>query len=356
MKVGFEFFSTSIYRPWTSDAYWWQLFGECREASGIGKEWMWMGEGNVPSLGGVQHYPVSMIMGRWGGWLLRYGWKKHQPDVVLSVHRLPHVYRYMPVCLWMRPEDIYHAKSMVVRQQYIRNLQRKLQPYPHVWIWPVNPSVEIDDRVQVFHPVAESVFHAYSWQEEQQVRQQYAFGHPYFFTAATPVFDAQRVRIWLKAFSVLKKRLQSSVKWIWVLHKSDFARAEHLLRGYLFRNDILLIDVENVQQLALLTAAAYAYIAIGQLRDQWHMVLASIYAEVPVLALDHPVYAQWCIEAGLWMRQEDVQIIAANWLRLYQDEYWRKQMVEACKRKRANHTRENLVAQINNLLHALAGQ
>ncbi|MBX5438627.1 MAG: glycosyltransferase [Thermoflavifilum sp.] len=343
MRWGIEFFSSAVHRPWEADAYWWQVIQDMAALSGQAEIICLTHQAATQPSPGWRQRQVSAVVHRWAPFLFYRWWKQQQPACVFAVHRPAGLPRWragvggqIPCILYVSPDDGYPGNGLSLHTKGFQQLWEKLHGRKHLVICPFPiASHWISSLHHVnLYPVPEAIFQPCSWEAEQQRRMQFAAGHPYFLSTAVPVQDPKRVVTWLKAFSVLKKRLQSSVKWIWVLDRRQFLQAERILLGYAFRQDVLLHDVEEPATLAAITSSAYAYLAIGPMRLQWRMILASLYSEVPVMAVAHPAYQALAEPAGLWISQEDVEIIAAHWLRLYQDEYLRKKLVQACQQQR----------------------
>ncbi|PJJ74943.1 hypothetical protein BXY57_0509 [Thermoflavifilum aggregans] len=337
MRLGIEFFPYSLRRPWEADAYWLYVIQDliplfhqteiiCLTSPQVAQ---------LPAASMHRHMPVGLY--RWTFPRVRRWWKKQRPDLIFSVHRPAQAGRQIPCCVYVSPADGNEDQQLAFSQQWLQRLWDQLHTRNHLVIFPFQPEGTWASalRTTVLYPVPEAVFHPRSWEEEQRCRMQLTEGHPYFLSAAVPVHDMKKVVTWLKAFSVLKKRLQSAVRWVWVLEPRHFSQAERLLKGYRFRKDVILQDVEDLEVLAGMLSSAYAYLAVGSVSAQWRMMLASVYCGVPVMGIGHPVYQALMASAGMWLSYEDTEIIAAQWLRLYQDEYLRKQMVQTCQHQRA---------------------
>lgn len=336
MRVGIEFFPSALHRPWEADTYWWQVIQGLISLFPP-TDMICLTNQHVHALSSVLiHRQISSFMQRYGTLWMRVWWEKQQPDCIFSIHKPAHAGKHIPCCVLMSPDDGYRDQQNNFNPQQLQRLWDRLHTRKHLIIFPFSQESKWTSALHAvyLYPVPEVAFCPCSWEDEQRHRMQFADGHPYFLTAAIPVHDRKNVIVWLKAFSVLKKRLQSSVRWLWLLKPEQFALAERILQGYAFRSDIILLDALDISMLAAALSSAYAYLAVGPVRTQWRMALASVYSGVPVMGIMHPAYEALVASAGMWIAQEDVEIIAAHWLRLYQDEYLRKKMVETCYQQR----------------------
>ncbi|MBI1341907.1 MAG: hypothetical protein GC171_03120 [Terrimonas sp.] len=136
-------------------------------------------------------------------------------------------------------------------------------------------------QVRLLTPFPVSGLHPHTPEEKQAIREQYAGGKEYFLFYLDQQ-DENGFRDILKAFSQFKKRLQSSLKIVFVMPGSADAYNK-LLSGYKYRDDVVMVAQPFPGQLIQLSAAAYAVIVPGALPGYTFIITGLMQLAVPVI-------------------------------------------------------------------------
>lgn len=142
----------------------------------------------------------------------------------------------------------------------------------------------------------------------------------------------------LKAFSQFKKRQKSSMKLVVITKATNHAALDDQLSGYRFRQDVVLLQIEESGEEARLYGAAYAVIAAaaGSLTS----VVKALRCRVPVVTVDEN--RSFTQEAALYF--DDKQNLAEQLMLVYKDENLRSRIIENGRGLAALHSWENSTA------------
>ncbi len=143
----------------------------------------------------------------------------------------------------------------------------------------------LNDRIEFLTPGASEAYVALNWEEREEVKREFADGMEYFLAVGS-IDPSNNIIPLLKAFSMLKKRLRSSIKL--VLAGRATAEGEDIvqaLQTYKFRQDVIWIQDTDEATLARLTGGAYAIVHTAGADGLAVPVLAGQKCQVPAVAL-----------------------------------------------------------------------
>ncbi|HEX4958469.1 MAG TPA: hypothetical protein VFV46_09855 [Lacibacter sp.] len=201
----------------------------------------------------------------------------------------------------------FFAASAFIQQQLIYHHQVSVE---NIRITPL-----------AFNPLYKSI----SGEEKETIKFRYSKQAEYFLYNHRLVTDTEFIPL-LKAFSIFKKRLQTGMKLLIPCNKSLIdKKCSSLLETYRFKEDILFTGEVTAEEMAGITAAAYAVIQIVPLQpsvqDQDLLQCA-----VPVLILQPEEWIQPrdCYE---YARASSPEEIAAKLMLLYKNESYRAHLI-----------------------------
>lgn len=185
----------------------------------------------------------------------------------------------------------------------------------------------LEARVRQLQPGAADVFKAVNWEEREDIKREFTSGMEYFIALGS-IDPSNNIIPLLKAFSMLKKRLLSSIKLVLAGQLTgpgeDIAQA---LKTYKFKDDVIWLQGTDDETLARLVAAAYALVHTAGADGLAVPVYAALRCDVPVVTL----YAGAAPEAGgdaaLNALPGDVTDLSEKMGALYKDELLRGRLL-----------------------------
>lgn len=174
-----------------------------------------------------------------------------------------------------------------------------------------------------------------SWEEKEMMKKTYTDGKDYFVYSTTSHPRHEFINL-LKAFSIFKKRQQSSMQLV-ILYKAKAASKDILekIDTYKYKSDVHLADVEEKEQLRII-AASYAMVYPVAIEDIPLAIINAAYCEVPAISSDLPVIKEFAGNAVAYADPKNVDDLAHNMILLYKDEKLRRELIEKMKGKIAS--------------------
>jgi glycosyltransferase involved in cell wall biosynthesis len=183
------------------------------------------------------------------------------------------------------------------------------------------------DKIAVVLNMPEALYKPLSREEKERVKEQYTEGVEYFFYRGA-VHSGHQVVSLLRAFSVFKKRQKSNMKLVICpgTHKKNESLSR-LLQTFKYRSDVVVTGELEVEEQALLTAAAYAMIYPSLRGVGGRFPLESLQCGVPVIADRSEVMTETGGDAFLYFETDNYEDLAGKMMLLYKDETLRSKLV-----------------------------
>ena len=187
------------------------------------------------------------------------------------------------------------------------------------------------EKINVVYSAAKQNFQPVSEEVKQQIKENYSGNKEYFlYTGA--IHPRKNLLNLLKAFSVFKKRQQSSIKLLLagrLAWKYDsFIKS---LETYKYRDDVVLLNYLEENQLVKITASAYAVVYPSLFEGFGVPVLEAMQCEVPVITSSGSAMQEIAGDAALFADAENYNDIAEKMMRLYKDESLRSELIQKGK-------------------------
>lgn len=187
------------------------------------------------------------------------------------------------------------------------------------------------EKVSVVRGAARIGFRPLPWQEKEQVKEGFADGREYFlFTGG--IRPLKNLMNLLRSFSLFKKWQHSNMK---LLIAGSLARQYDdvwmKLKTYKYRDDVVPLNYLPDEQLARVTAAAYAVIHSSFPGGFGLPVIEAMQALVPVITSTTGSMPEIGGDAALYADPADPAAIAKHMLTLYKDEAQRNTLIEKGK-------------------------
>lgn len=184
------------------------------------------------------------------------------------------------------------------------------------------------ERIDVVYSAVKKVFRPLSFEKQQLIKDKYTAGHEYFlYTGA--IHPRKNLVNLLKAFSLFKKRLQSGMRLVlagrlaW--KNNEFLQ---LLQTYKYKDDVVMTGYLPEEELATLTASAYALVYPSLFEGFGVPVLEAAQCRVPVLTSTGTSMQEIGEDAALYFNPNDHADIADKMMLIYKDEDLRSRMIE----------------------------
>jgi glycosyltransferase involved in cell wall biosynthesis len=186
-------------------------------------------------------------------------------------------------------------------------------------------------KIDVVYNGVKDIFHPLSFDEKDAVKEKYTEGREYFLYLGAIQPRKNLINL-LKAFSIFKKRLQSSMKLV-IAGRLAWKNEEflQLIQTYKYRSDVILTGYIQEEELPSLIGAAYALVYPSFFEGFGVPVVEAMKCEVPVLTSEKTSMQEVAGEAGLYFNPNDHTDIADKMMLVYKDENLRKQLIEKGK-------------------------
>jgi len=223
----------------------------------------------------------------------------HQPQLLPASIRLYH--------RLFGKKGIHKATQMITFSQSIQ--QQLISQYPN-----------ISNKITTIGGAVSALFQPASYEQKQQTKDGYADGRNYFLFVGGNNPSKNLVGV-LKAFSSFKRWQKSNMKLLiagtMTPQKDDVLKK---IGSYKYKDDVVVLQVLAPEQLASITAAAFAVIAPYLYEETALYMLAVMQSGVPVVASNFPAMEELGGEACLYASPNEVDEIANHLKQLYRDE------------------------------------
>jgi glycosyltransferase involved in cell wall biosynthesis len=229
----------------------------------------------------------------------------------------PETYKKSHVLFYKRytPKFLKKAASVVTVSQFSKKDLVKRYQIRSEKIHVVPNAVK-----EIFQPVAE--------ERKVAIKEKYTEGKEFFIYAGAIQPRKNLINL-LKAFSIFKKRLQSSMKLVLagrLAWKND--EFIQLLNTYKYKKDVVMTGYLEEQELANLMGSAYALIYPSFFEGFGVPVLEAMNGGIPALTSKGTSMEEIAGEAGLYFDPHNYTDISEKLMLIYKDESLRNRMVE----------------------------
>jgi glycosyltransferase involved in cell wall biosynthesis len=136
----------------------------------------------------------------------------------------------------------------------------------------------------------------------------------------------------LKAFSIFKKTQQSSMKLVIAGNMAaGYTSFAEKLKDYKYRNDVVMKNNVNGDEVAEILGAAYAFINPSFYEGIGTTVLDAMLCHVPVIISSGSAMQELAGDAALFADPESIPDLAAQMMTVYKDEALRSKLIEKGK-------------------------
>ena len=183
-------------------------------------------------------------------------------------------------------------------------------------------------KVSLVYAAANPLFQPVDYDQRRQTKDGFADGREYFLYTGTHHSDKNIFEL-LKAFSLFKKWQKSNMKLLVAGNISIQKKGiTDKLNSYKYKDDVVLLPAITEQQLALITAAAYAVIHPFFQESLAMPILSSMQTGVPVVVINPENIDEIGGDTCLYASPNDNEGLANHLKLLYRDESLSRSLVE----------------------------
>ena len=277
--------------------------------------------------------PVSNIL-----FLKRIWWdmklpsvlKKLKADLFISFHDACSSTVSIPQCMFI--QDTEKAKKVHIKKARLLLATDNLTKKELIEKYGVQ-----EQKIAVVYPSANKMFGQINEEEKSTIKNKYSEGKEFFLFNS--IFSRREDLIdLLKSFSHFKKRQRSNFKLLLTTPINTFF--EKSLAGYKYRDDVKFVDINDMKELALITASAYAVVLPFNTNDNMIAALNAMRSGVPVIAVKNAVVNEVAEDAVLYAETGAPKDIGEKMMQVYTDESFRFKLIEKGKQVTTIYTGE----------------
>ena len=194
------------------------------------------------------------------------------------------------------------------------------------------------EKISVVYNGVKEIFRPTTFGEQTAVKEKYTGGAEFFlYTGA--IQPRKNLINLLKAFSIFKRRMQSSLKLV-LAGRLAWKNEEFLalLKTYKYKDDVVLTGYLEEAELAGLMAAAYAFVYPSHFEGFGVPVAEAMRCGVPVLTSKDSAMEEISEGAALYFDPSNVDDIAYKLMFIYKHEGERSALVQKGKEVAAKYT------------------
>lgn len=264
--------------------------------------------------------------------------RKYKADVFVSCDGFCSLGTKVPQCLVLHDLAFLHYPSFIPKSQllyYKRYTPRMLAKAKVIATVSAFSKKDIisqygtaADKINIVYSAAKEIFQPLTNEEKQAARTKYTSGKEYFvYTGA--IHPRKNLVNLLKAFSLFKKRQQSSMKLVLAGRLAwKYDSFVKNLKTYKYRDDVVMTGYVNEEEIRKLVGAAYAMVYPSLFEGFGVPVLEAMQCDVPVITSLDSSMQEIANEAALYADPESPADIAEKMMLLYKDEKLRSQLIE----------------------------
>ncbi len=274
--------------------------------------------------------------------------KKCKADVFVSADGFCSLTTKIPQCLVVHDLAFLHFPQHIHKSHlryYKKNTRKFLQKAKSVAtvsefskndiIQQYNISAE---KINVVYSAVKDFFQPVNDTVKTAIKEKFTDGKEYFLFVGA-IHPRKNLYNLLKAFSIFKKRLKSNFKLVIAGRLAwKYESFMNSLKTYKFRDDVVLTGYLDEQELAALTASAYASVYPSLFEGFGVPVLEAMQCGVPVVTSEKSSMEEISDNAALYADPSSPESIADKMMLLYKDEELKNTFIEKGKQVAAKYS------------------
>ena len=267
--------------------------------------------------------------------------RKYKADVFVSCDGFCSLGTKVPQCLVVHDLAFLHYPSFIPKshllyyKRYTPKMLAKAKAIATVSAYSKNDIIEqygiAADKINIVYSAAKEIFRPLNDEEKRATKAKYTSGKEYFVYAGA-IHPRKNLVNLLKAFSLFKKRQQSSMKLVLAGRLAwKYESFVQNLKTYKYRNDVVMTGYVEEEEIRKLVGAAYAMVYPSLFEGFGVPVLEAMQCDVPVITSVSSSMQEIAKEAALYADPESPADIAEQMMIVYKNEKLRKQLIEKGK-------------------------
>lgn len=292
----------------------------------------------------------------WTEWAIPYALKKYKADVYFSPDGLGTLRSKVPTCITIHDLAYRHYPQFMDKMHkwhYAHYLPRFAEKAKRIIAVSEYTRQDIvtqygiaPDKIDVVYNGAHAEYRPLEYDEKERIREKYTEGEEFFlFTGA--LHPRKNVINLLKAFVQFKRRQRSRIKLVIVGRMAwqyeEIVKARELMP---YKEDVIWTGYLNVEELAGITASAYALVYPSLFEGFGIPILEAMACHVPVIVSNTSSMPEVGGDAALLVDPAQPEDIAAKMMQIYKDEDLRHKMIAAARLQKEKFSWERSAEQI----------
>lgn len=264
--------------------------------------------------------------------------RKYRADVFVSTDGFCSLNTKVPQCLVVHDLSFLHFPSFIKKSHlffYKRFTGKFLAKAKSVATVSEFSKKDIIDnypvpekKIQVVFSAAKDIFQPVAWEVKEETKKDYTQSRDFFLHIGA-IHPRKNLENLLKAFSIFKKRQQSSMKLVLAGRLAwKYDSFLDKIKTYKYRNDVIFINYIKEDVLAKLTASAYALLYPSFFEGFGVPVLEAMQCHVPVITSKGTSMQQIAGDAALYADPGDFNELAEKMMQLHTNEALRTILIQ----------------------------
>lgn len=264
--------------------------------------------------------------------------RKYKADVFVSCDGFCSLGTKVPQCLMVHDLAFLHYPSLIPKshllyyKRYTPKMLAKAKAITTASAFSKNDIIDqygvSADKINVVYNAAKEIFVPLTDEEKQATKAKYT-GRKEYFIYAGAIHPRKNLVNLLKAFSLFKKRQQSSMKLVLTGRLAwKYDSFVKNLKTYKYRDDVVMTGYVGEEEIKKLIGSAYAMVYPSLFEGFGVPVLEAMQSDVPVITSLNSSMQEIAKEAALYADPESPADIAEKMMLLYKDEKLRSQLIE----------------------------
>ena len=264
--------------------------------------------------------------------------RKYKADVFVSCDGFCSLGTKVPQCLMVHDLAFLHYPSLIPKshllyyKRYTPKMLAKAKAITTASAFSKNDIIDqygvSADKINVVYNAAKEIFEPLTDEEKQATKAKYT-GRKEYFIYAGAIHPRKNLVNLLKAFSLFKKRQQSSMKLVLTGRLAwKYDSFVKNLKTYKYRDDVVMTGYVGEEEIKKLIGSAYAMVYPSLFEGFGVPVLEAMQSDVPVITSLNSSMQEIAKEAALYADPESPADIAEKMMLLYKDEKLRNQLIE----------------------------
>lgn len=273
----------------------------------------------------------------WYNWMLPIYLKHIKADVFVSPDGFCSLNTSVPQCLVVHDLAFVHYPHFISKahlRYYQKNTKRFLNKAKVVVTVSDYSKQDIQqqlglpsNKIHIVGNAVNEVFQPVTDEESEKIKLKYTSGAEFFLYTGS-VHPRKNLINLLKAFSLFKKRLRSNMKLV-IAGRLAWKTEEFtkLLTTFKFRNDVVLTGYLERNELAAVTASAYAMVYPSYFEGFAVPPLEALQCGVPAIVSNTSAMPEVGGDAYLYINPQSADDIAEKMMLMYKDEALRSRLI-----------------------------